>query len=105
MSLPAISGNELYVSPASSPATNAPDTAVININPFALIASFRKLASAGKAVALTLLADSIGGIKIEKEFHKRNAYNTIAEDKCAARRYCETRGMSFGPSKFFWVQP
>ena len=73
--------------------------------PFAPIANFRKFARAGKAVVATLLADCIGGIKIENEFHKRNAYSTIADDKCAAKRYCETRGMSFGPSKFFGSKP
>ena len=32
-------------------------------------------------------------------------YKTTAEDKWAAKRYCDTRGTSFGPSKFLWSNP
>ena len=74
-------------------------------NPFAVIASFLKFANKGKALAATVFAFCAGGRRIEQEFHNRKEYKIIADDRCAARRYWETRGTSFGPSKFFGSNP
>lgn len=78
--LSAISGKELYVSPASSPATKAPDTAVKKMSVLVVMASLRNDSSLARVAGLVMAAVTDAGdafwSRISMPFQNRPEYRT-----------------------------
>ena len=86
----------------TNPATKAPDTAVKKTRALTPIVMPRILFTAGRSLPTSIF---FAGSKMSSELQKRTEYKTMAVDKWAASRYCDTRGTSDGPSKFFGSNP
>ena len=86
----------------TNPATKAPDTAVKKTRALTPIVMPRIFFTAGRSLPTSIF---FAGSKMSSELQKRTEYKTMAVDKWAASRYCDTRGTSDGPSKFFGSNP